>query len=73
MLYISIHSGTDLYQKKYMYAPRLVHTCTFLLSIVNYQLASLSFGCARLHEPCQFEAPAPHYGSPRYSNISLTW
>ena len=35
-LYISIHFGTDLYQKKYMYAPRLVHTCTFFN--VNCQL-----------------------------------
>ena len=28
-LYISIHFGTTLYQKKYMHAPRSVHACTF--------------------------------------------
>ena len=44
-LYISIHFGTTLYPKKYMHAPRAVHACTFF--IVNCQLASLSFGCAR--------------------------
>ena len=43
MLYISIHFGTDLYQKKYMYVPNAVHTCTFLLT---FQFSTFIFWAA---------------------------
>ena len=53
MLYISIHSGTDLYQKKYMYAPRLVHTCTFLLTFQFSTFIFLAAGSQRQRfRPC---------------------
>ena len=53
-LYISIHSGTDLYQKKYMYVPNAVHTCTFLLTFqFLYFQFSIAAGSQRQRfRPC---------------------
>ena len=64
-LYISIHFGTTSYQKKYMHAPRAVHACTFFRLIAAMPASSLP--------PGEGGGRGPLYGSPRYSNISLTW
>ena len=57
MLYISIHFGTDLYQKKYMYVPNAVHTCTFLLT---FQFSTFNFHCCSRKSTSTFSSMHPH-------------
>ena len=64
-LYISIHFGTDLYQKKYMYVPNAVHTCTFLLT---FQFLYFQFSIAAGSQRQRFR-PCIRMAASRFAKI----
>ena len=78
-LYISIHFGTTLYQKKYMHAPRAVHACTFFNDNVNDDVNDFvivekhtSRSLVIVNVIVFVHAFAWSHGSPIASNINLT-